>query len=77
MVIPTPSMAAWRLCPDVTRIPIRTQVRSAVERAWARAISDGALPALPEDAARPTVEVERPADASYGDFATKDSSTCA
>ncbi|MEA2607759.1 MAG: arginyl-tRNA synthetase [Chloroflexota bacterium] len=50
--------------------PIRSEVRSAVERAWARAISAGALPALPDEAARPAVEVERPADASHGDFAT-------
>ena len=54
----------------MTRIPLRTQVRSAVERAWARAISAGSLPALPEDAARPAVEIERPADESHGDFAS-------
>ncbi len=54
----------------MTRIPIRTQVRSAVERAWTQAISAGSLPALPLEAVHATVEVERPADASYGDFAT-------
>jgi arginyl-tRNA synthetase len=41
-----------------------------VERAWARAIAAGALPALAADVARPAVEVERPADPSHGDFAT-------
>ncbi len=31
----------------------------------------GALPALPDDVARPAVDVERPADPSHGDFATQ------
>ncbi len=50
--------------------PVRTQVRAAVERAWNRAIASGALPELPVDTPRPAVEVERPAGASHGDFAT-------
>ncbi|MGP1674604.1 MAG: arginine--tRNA ligase domain-containing protein, partial [Candidatus Limnocylindrales bacterium] len=50
--------------------PLRRQVRDAVERAWATAIETGALPALPDDAARPAVEVERPANAEHGDLAT-------
>jgi arginyl-tRNA synthetase len=50
--------------------PIRTQVRAAIERAWAAAIESGALPVLPDDAARPAIEVERPANAAHGDFAT-------
>ena len=45
----------------VTPLPLRTQVRHAVERAWARAVDDGAVPALGDDA-RPAIEVERPAD---------------
>ncbi len=49
---------------------IRTQVREAVQRAWDQAIADGLLPPLPEDAARPAVEVEHPADAVHGDFAS-------
>ena len=53
----------------VTPLPLRTQVRHAVERAWARAVDDGAVPAL-EDDARPAIEVERPADPTHGDFAT-------
>ena len=50
--------------------PIRTRVRDAVERAWARAVGAGTLPSLPDDAARPTVDVERPADPIHGDFAS-------
>ena len=53
----------------VTPLPLRTQVRHAVERAWARAVDDGAVPALGDDA-RPAIEVERPADPTHGDFAT-------
>ena len=33
-------------------------------------MASGALPAWPDDAVRPTVEVERPADADHGDFAS-------
>ena len=49
--------------------PLRTQVRHAVERAWALAIEDGSLAALEADA-RPAIEVERPTDADHGDFST-------
>jgi arginyl-tRNA synthetase len=50
--------------------PVRTQVRAAIERSWTRAIAAGTLPAPPDVPTRPAVEVERPADASFGDFAT-------
>jgi arginyl-tRNA synthetase len=50
--------------------PLRTQVRDAVGRAWAAAIETGGLPPLPEDAARPAIEVEHPADPAHGDLAT-------
>ena len=50
--------------------PLRSQVRAALERAWAAAIESGALPALPDDAARPTIEVERPANPEHGDLAS-------
>ncbi len=50
--------------------PLRSQVRSAIERAWTAAIESGALPALPDDAARPTIEVERPANPEHGDLAS-------
>ncbi len=53
-----------------TNLPIRTQVRLAIERAWAQAIESGALPALADDAATPQVEVERPAHPEHGDFST-------
>ncbi len=48
---------------------LRTQVRHAVQDAWERAIEEGGLTAL-DDAARPVVEVERPAKPEHGDFAT-------
>ena len=50
--------------------PLRSQVRSALGRAWSAAIESGALPALPDDAARPTIEVERPANPEHGDLAS-------
>ena len=53
----------------MTPAPLRTQVRGAVERAWARAIDDGSLTPL-EDGVRPAIEVERPADPGHGDFST-------
>jgi arginyl-tRNA synthetase len=56
--------------PPAQRSTIRAAVSAVVERAWARAIASGALPAMPVDAVRPTVEVERPADPVHGDFAS-------
>ena len=50
--------------------PLRSDVRAAVGRAWDGAIGAGALPAWPDDTPRPLVEVERPADAVHGDFAS-------
>ncbi len=50
--------------------PLRTQVREAVERAWAAAVASGDLPPLPEDAARPTIDIERPAKPEHGDRST-------
>jgi arginyl-tRNA synthetase len=49
---------------------IRSQVRDAVERAWQRAMAAGALPAIDTADERPAVEVERPANAEHGDFAS-------
>jgi arginyl-tRNA synthetase len=49
--------------------PIRTAVGEAVTRAWQRAIEGGALAPL-EDAARPAVEIDRPAHPEHGDFAS-------
>ena len=56
--------------PGVAPAPIRAQVRAAVECAWERAIAAGTLPAIPDNEARPAVEVERPADPVHGDFAS-------
>ena len=50
--------------------PLRTQVREAIARAWDAAIETGGLPALPDEVARPAIEVERPADPTHGDLAT-------
>ena len=51
-------------------MPIRTQVRDAVERAWQRAIDGGTLPPLSADIQRPSIDVERPASADHGDLAS-------
>ena len=56
--------------PPSTVRPIRDLVRAAVARAWERAVAGGALPAWPEGAVQPAVEVERPADPVHGDFAS-------
>ncbi len=57
---------------DVTR-PLRTLVRESVERAWARAVESGTLPA-PAGATAPAppveIEVSRPDNPAHGDFAT-------
>ncbi len=50
--------------------PLRSQVRAALERAWAAAIESGALSPLPDDAPRPAIEVERPANPEHGDLAS-------
>jgi arginyl-tRNA synthetase len=49
--------------------PLRTQVRQAIDRAWTRAIDEGALATIDAES-RPPIEVERPANAEHGDFAT-------
>ena len=54
----------------MTPAPLRSQVRAALERAWAAAIESGALSPLPEDAPRPSIEVERPANPEHGDLAS-------
>jgi arginyl-tRNA synthetase len=51
-------------------LPIRTQVRDAVERAWQQAVDAGTLPRLPDDAEHPTIDVERPAHPDHGDLAS-------
>ena len=49
--------------------PLRTQVRDAVARAWQRAVASGALPDVGPDVALPAVDLDRPAQPEYGDFA--------
>ena len=49
---------------------LRDQARRAIERALARAIASGDLPALAEGPDAPAVEVERPAQPEHGDLAT-------
>jgi arginyl-tRNA synthetase len=56
---------------DATTTPtVRGRVRAAIQDAWAVAIESGGLPSMPADMAAPTIEVERPAEAVHGDFAT-------
>ncbi|HSK52047.1 MAG TPA: arginine--tRNA ligase [Clostridia bacterium] len=50
--------------------PLRTLVRGAVERALARSVTTGRLPAAASVADAPAVEIERPADSRHGDFAS-------
>jgi arginyl-tRNA synthetase len=50
--------------------PLRTQVRSAVERALARAVASGTLPAAPDGEPAAGVDVARPAHPEHGDLAT-------
>ncbi len=51
-------------------LAIRARVRAAVERAWADAVASGRLPGLDDMTGAPAVEVERPGNAAFGDFAT-------
>ena len=55
---------------QILRATVRSDVRAAVGRAWDRAVATGALPTWPDDTLRPTIDVERPADAVHGDFAS-------
>jgi arginyl-tRNA synthetase len=48
---------------------LRRLVFDAIDHAWSRAMESGALPAV-SDEARPTIDVERPADPAHGDFAS-------
>jgi arginyl-tRNA synthetase len=50
--------------------PLRTQVRDALEDAWRSATTSGGLPEIADEAARPAIEVEHPANAEHGDLAS-------
>ncbi|HEX8939575.1 MAG TPA: arginine--tRNA ligase [Candidatus Limnocylindrales bacterium] len=62
-----PDTPAPETLPDV---PLRTEVRLAIERAWEAAQAGGALPAAAPGTELPVVEVERPGDPAHGDLAT-------
>jgi arginyl-tRNA synthetase len=55
--------------PPVTTPTLRSLVLDAIDRAWSRAIEAGLLPDLAADA-RPSLDIERPADPAHGDFAS-------
>jgi arginyl-tRNA synthetase len=56
--------------PGPALIPLRERARDAVAGAWDRAVASGALPVPPGGVELPEVEVERPASAEHGDFAS-------
>ncbi len=56
--------------PAASPVAMRARVRVAIERAWADAVAAGRLAAVEDPAAVPAIEVERPANAAFGDFAT-------
>jgi arginyl-tRNA synthetase len=49
---------------------LRARARAAVVRAWEAAVETGRLPALEAGAVVPVVEIERPANSAFGDYAT-------
>ena len=51
-------------------MPLRSLIRGGVRAAWQRAEADGALPALPDGADAPPVELTRPQNQEHGDLAT-------
>ena len=55
--------------PDAAPDAIRSRARAAVGGLEA-AVRTGLLPALPEDAARPAIGIERPSNPAFGDLAT-------
>ena len=56
--------------PAAAPVAIRARVRAAVEGAWAEAVASGRLPSIEDATGAPEVEVERPTNAAFGDFAT-------
>jgi arginyl-tRNA synthetase len=49
---------------------IRSEVRASVERAWRAAVEAGHVPPVGDATTAPTVEVERPSNPAFGDFAS-------
>src|SRR3954449_6612197 len=56
--------------PETAEIAIRARVRAAVQRAWRDAVAADRLPVGDGTSGSVEVEVERPANAAHGDFAT-------
>jgi arginyl-tRNA synthetase len=58
--------------PDPAAMPeaVRGRVRAAVEQAWADAVTAGRLAAIEDASTAPVVEIERPGNPAFGDFAT-------
>jgi len=50
--------------------PLRTQARAALKRARDRAVASGSLPDVAGAPEAPAIEIERPADARFGDLAS-------
>jgi arginyl-tRNA synthetase len=59
--------AGTRIAPP---LPLRAQARAALERARAGAVAAGALPEAAAAPEAPPIEIERPADSRFGDFAS-------
>jgi arginyl-tRNA synthetase len=56
--------------PTAMPVAIRARVQAAVEQAWADAVAAGLLPAIEDASVAPAVEIERPSNPAFGDFAT-------
>ena len=56
--------------PSAAPESLRARVGAAVARAWVDAVEAGRLPALEDGLAAPGIEIERPANPAFGDFAT-------
>ncbi len=54
----------------IAPLAVRTGVRAAIEGAWRSAVEAGALPLADDQSIGLAVEVERPANAAFGDFAS-------
>ena len=69
MSSPSQPTSAMTAAPPGPPLPIRSQVRGSIERAWQRAIEQGSLPEL-ATTERPSVDIERPANPDHGDLAS-------
>ena len=51
-------------------MPLRSQARGALARAWSAAVEAGPLPALPDTDTPPDIEIDRPSHPEHGDLST-------